>query len=168
MKILETNRLIIRHYMPEDLDSLFAIYCDPEVKKYLPDAPTTVEKAREELEWFQNGHPKNPKLGLWAIVHKDTGQFIGSCGLLPVSIDGQTETELSYVLASAFWGQGLGTEAAKAILDYGFEQLNLGRLICLIDQDNIGSVKVAENIGMTFEKEGKDEIGPFQLYAINL
>jgi len=167
MKILETNRLIIRHYIPEDLDSLFAIYCDPDVNEYLPDAPTTVEKAREELECFLNGHPKNPELGLWAIVHKDTGQFIGTCGLLPVSIDGQPETEIGYVLASAYWGQGLGTEAAKAILDYGFEQLGLQRLICLVDQENLRSVKVAKNLSMTFEKEGKDEIGPYHLYAKN-
>jgi RimJ/RimL family protein N-acetyltransferase len=167
MKILETNRLIIRHYIPEDLDSLFAIYCDPNVNEYLPDAPVTLEKTREELEWFQNGHPKNPELGLWGIVQKDTRQFIGSCGLLPVSIDGQSETELAYVLASAYWGQGMGTEAAKAILDYGFEQLGLQRIICLVDQENLRSIKVAENIGMRFEKEGRDEIGSFHLYAIN-
>ena len=64
-------------------------------------------------------------------------------------------------------GQGLGTEAARAILDYGFEQLNLSRLICLVDRENLASIKVARNIGMTFEKAGEDEKGPFLLYSIS-
>jgi ribosomal-protein-alanine N-acetyltransferase len=151
----------------DDVDTLFEIFCDPEVKKYLPDAPTTIEKAREELEWFQNGHPKNPKLGLWGTIHKGKGQFIGCCGLLPLTIDGKAEIELSYMLASPYWGQGLGTEAAKAVLDYGFEHLGLQRVICLVDPKNLRSVKVAQNIGMTFVSEGEDELGPYHLYAKN-
>ncbi|HSM70767.1 MAG TPA: GNAT family N-acetyltransferase, partial [Anaerolineales bacterium] len=66
-----------------------------------------------------------------------------------------------------YWGQGLGTEAARSILEYGFEKLNLSRLVCLINEQNIASKKVAERIGMQFEKEGRDEIGPFMLYSIN-
>ena len=62
---------------------------------------------------------------------------------------------------------GLGTEAAQGILNYGFSQLHLSRLICLIEHGNIASIRVAEKIGMSFEREGKDEIGPFLLYSIN-
>jgi RimJ/RimL family protein N-acetyltransferase len=65
-----------------------------------------------------------------------------------------------------FWGQGLGTEAARGIRDYAFEQLGLTRLICLIDEDNQASTRVAKKIGMAFEKTGRDELGPFHLYAI--
>jgi RimJ/RimL family protein N-acetyltransferase len=160
MKILETNRLILRHQVLDDLDNLFALYCDPDVSRYIPDVPRNYEEAREELEWHMNGHPKHPELGLWATIHKETNKFIGRCGLLPWTIDGQNEVEVA-------WGQGLGTEAAQAILDYGFEKLNLSRLICLIDEENLASIKVAEKIGMNFEKEGRDEIGPFLLYSIN-
>ena len=135
---------MFRHLSPEDLDSLFALYSDPDVVKYIPDAPLTHQEAREELEWFQNGHPKHPQLGLWATIHKQTGDFIGRCGLLPWAIDGQSEVEVAYSLAKAYWGQGLGTEAAQAILQYGFEQLGLSRLICLIDQENQASIKVAD------------------------
>ncbi len=71
------------------------------------------------------------------------------------------------MIAQTHWGQGLGTKAAQAILDYGFEQLGLRRLICLIDHDNTASIRVAEKIGMAFEKEGQDEKGPFLLYACN-
>jgi RimJ/RimL family protein N-acetyltransferase len=167
MKILETSRLILRHPVLADLDSLFALYCDPDVSKYIPDAPRNYEETREELEWHMNGHPKRPELGLWATIHKETGMFIGRCGLLPWTIDGQNEVEVAYLISKAYWGQGLGTEAAQAILDYGFEKLNLSRLICLIDKENLASIKVAEKIGMTFEKEGKDEMGPFLLYSRN-
>jgi ribosomal-protein-alanine N-acetyltransferase len=61
--------------------------------------------------------------------------------LLPWKIDGQDEVEVAYLISKAFWGQGLGTEAAQAILDYGFTTLNLPRLVCLIDQDNLASIK---------------------------
>ena len=100
---------------------------------------------------------QTPELGLWATIHKETGRFIGRCGLLPWTIDGQDEVEVAYLLAKEYWGQGLGTEAARAIADYAFEQLHLSRLICLIDRDNQASLKVARNIGMAFEKEGEDE-----------
>ncbi|MDQ3022064.1 MAG: GNAT family N-acetyltransferase [Bacteroidota bacterium] len=152
----------------EDLDSLFELYCDPDVIKYIPDAPRNYKEAREELEWHMNGHPKRPELGLWTTIHKETNMYIGRCGLLPWTIDGQNEVEVAYLISKAYWGQGLGTEAAQAILDYGFEKLYLSRLICLLDKENLASIRVAEKIGMTFEKEGKDKMGPFLLYSIIL
>ena len=163
--ILETKQLILRHQVLEDLDDLWALYCNPNITKYIPDAPRTREEAKDELEWHMHGHPKNPQLGLWATIHKGTGKFIGRCGLLPWTIDGQNEVEVAYTIAEEFWGQGLGSEAAQAILDYGFNTLNLSRLVCLIDHDNIVSQKVAEKIGMTFEKESLDEMGPFLVYS---
>jgi len=165
--ILETNRLLLRHLVIQDLDDLWSLYCDPEITKYLPDAPRSREEAKEELEWHMNGHPKFPELRLWATILKETGKFIGRCGLLPWRIDGQDEVEVAYTIAQEYWGQGLGTEAAQAILNYGLEKLNLSRLICVIDQANNASQKVAKKIGMTFEKEGRDEIGPFLIYSIN-
>ncbi len=167
MKILETNRLILRHLELDDLDELFALYCDPDVVRYIPDAPRNYEEARKELEWHMNGHPKHPEFGLWATIHKNTNKFIGRCGLLPWTFDGRDEVEVAYLISKTYWGQGLGTEAAQAILDYGFEKIKLSRLICLIDEENLASIRVAEKIGMSFEKESKDEIGPFLLYSRN-
>ena len=80
--ILETPRLILRHLVLDDLDALFALYSDPEIRKYFPDGVKSHEDTREELEWYLNGHPEHPKIGLWATVHKETGKFIGRCGLL--------------------------------------------------------------------------------------
>src|SRR5690349_11005043 len=165
--ILETKRLLLRRQMIEDLDDLWALYCDPEITRYIPDAPRSLAEAREELEWHMNGHPKYPELGLWATIYKETGKFIGRCGLLPWTIDGQHEVEVAYTIAREYWGQGLATEAAQAILNYGFGKLNLSRLICLIDPQNIASQKVAEKMGMSFEKESADELGLFWVYSIN-
>src|SRR5262245_36461555 len=165
--ILETNRLLLRRQVIEDLDELWALYCNPEITKYIPDAPRTREEAKEELEWHMNGHPKYPDLGLWATIYKEAGKFIGRCGLLPWTIEGQQEVEVAYTIAQEYWGHGLGTEAAQAILQYGFIQLNISRLICLIDPENIASQRVAEKIGMTLEKRSDFEDLPTLIYSIS-
>ncbi len=150
--ILETERLVLRHQVIQDLDALWALYCDPEITRYIPDAPRSRAEAKEELEWHMNGHPRFPELGLWATIHRETGKFIGRCGLLPWTIDSQQEVEVAYTIAREYWGQGLATEAANAILNYGFEKLSFSRLICLIDPENTPSQRVAEKIGMMLEK----------------
>jgi RimJ/RimL family protein N-acetyltransferase len=169
--ILETKRLLLRRQIISDLDDLWALYCDPEITKYIPDAPRSHEEAKEELNWHMNGHPQYPELGLWATIYKETGKFIGRCGLLPWTIEGQREVEVAYTIAREFWGQGLGTEAARGILKYGFEKLNLRRLICLIDPDNIASQRVAEKVGMSLEKrvDGIDGDNlPTLIYSISI
>jgi RimJ/RimL family protein N-acetyltransferase len=165
--ILETPRLLLRHLLMDDLDALFALYNNEEVRRYFPEGRLTYDETREELEWFLNGHPSHPELGLWATIYRETGEFIGRCGLLPWTIDGHHEVEVAYLLDKKFWGQGLATEAAQALVQYGFEHLQLSRLICLIDRENEASIRVATKIGMAFEKEGKDEKGPFLLYEID-
>ena len=164
--ILETKRLLLRRFVIDDLDALFKFYSDPEAVKYIPDAPRTYEETKEELEWFMNGHPKYPELGLWATIYKETGELIGRCGLLPWTIDGQHEVEVAFAFSKAYWGRGLGTEVAQALVQYGFEHLQLFRLVCLIEHENQASIRVATKIGMTFEKEGKDDFGPFLLYSM--
>jgi RimJ/RimL family protein N-acetyltransferase len=166
MNILETPRLVLRHLEPGDLEPLYTLYRDPEIRRYFPEGVLTYEETKEELEWFLHGHPRHPELGLWATIMKETGQFIGRCGLLPWDIDGQFEVEVAYLIAKEYWGQGLATEAALAIAQYGFETLQLTRLICLVEHGNTASIRVAEKIGMAFEKEGEDEKGPFLLYSM--
>lgn len=167
MLIKETKWLLLRHLVPDDIGALFTLYRDPEVRRYFPEGALTYEETRQELGWYLHGHPQHPELGLWATILKETNQFIGRCGLLPWTIDERPEVEIANMIDKSFWGQALGTEAAQGIRDYAFEQLGLTRLICLIDADNLASIQVAEKIGMAFEKEGWDELGPFHLYAIN-
>lgn len=163
--ILETERLLLRRLEAEDFEALFALYSDSEVRRYFPEGTLTREETWEELVWFLNGHPQHPELGLWATIYKPTGEFIGRCGLLPWTIDGQFEVEVAYMVKRDFWGQGLATEAAQGIMHYAREQLGLTRLICVIDHDNIASQRVAGHLDMAFEKEGMDDKGPYVLYA---
>ena len=74
---------------------------------------------------------------------------------------------MAYTIAEAFQGQGLASEAAQTILNYGFEPLKLSRLICVINPENIASQRVAEKMGMRIEKEAHDEYGSFWVYAIS-
>ncbi len=167
MNIIETPRLRLRHFVPDDLDPLYALYRDPEMRRYYPEGTLTYEETREELEWFLDGHPSHPELGLWATVLKETDAFIGRCGLLPWRIDGREEVEVAFMIDKTYWRQGLGTEAARGLVDYGFEHLGLRRLVCLIELGNEASIKVATKIGMGFEKEAEDEKGPFLLYSMS-
>ena len=167
--ILETNRLLLRRLEKSDLDALFALYSDEETRQYFPEKTLNVEETSQELEWFLSGHPQHPELGLWATTLKETEQFIGRCGLLPWSINGQSEIEIAFLLDKTFWGQGFATEAARGIVNYGFEHLGLSRLICLIDPQNTASIRVAERIGMTLEQtlDGIDGDGiPTLMYAL--
>lgn len=166
MIILETERLLLRRLILEDLDALYALYSDPEIRQYFPEGTLNYEDTKAELEWFLNGHPKHPELGLWATIDKASQQFIGRCGLLPWTLEGRAEVEVAYLLDKRFWRRGLGTEAASAILHYGFETLGLNRLICMVDPNNLASAKVATHIGMTLEKRMEDETGPFLLFSI--
>jgi ribosomal-protein-alanine N-acetyltransferase len=127
--IIETERLELRPLTMDDLDALAPIYRDPEVRKYFPEGTLTSEQTREELEWIIDVYYAQHGFGLWATIHKQTNEFIGRCGLLPWTIDGRSEVEVAYLLARAFWGRGLGTEAARAILAHGFDELHLSRLI---------------------------------------
>lgn len=165
MQILETERLILRRLVPDDLDTLAALYRDPEIRQYFPEGTLTYEETREELEWFLQGHPQHPELGLWATIHKATGRFIGRCGLLPWTIDQRPEVEIAYLLDKPFWGQGLATEAARGIMRHGFTQLRLPRLICLVDVRNQASVHVARRIGMELEQTREDEKGRYFIFG---
>jgi RimJ/RimL family protein N-acetyltransferase len=163
--ILETERLSLRHLVLDDLDELFELYSDPEMRRYFPEGTLTYEETREELEWFLNGHPEHPELGLWATIHRPTGRFVGRCGLLPWTIEGRYEVEIAYMIAKPFWRQGLGAEAARGILEYARAQLGLSRLVCLIYPGNEASIGVARSIGMALEAEIADEEGAFLLYS---
>lgn len=167
MKIFETKRLSFRHLEPNDVDDLFALHRDPEIRRCFPEGTLTYDETKDELEWFLNGHPEHPQLGLWATVLRDSGPFIGRCGLLPWTIEQRPEVEVAHLLARQYWGLGLGTEAAKGLVEYAFERLHLSRLVCLVTPGNRASANVARNIGMTLEKEMVDERGPFLLHSMD-
>lgn len=168
MNVLETDRLLLRRLRSGDLDDLFALYRDPEIRRGFPDGTLTREQTLAEINWFANGHPRHPELGLWATLLKHDGRFIGRCGLLPWTLDGKPEVEVAYLLDKACWGQGLATEAATAIVQHARQRLGLGRLVCLVMPGNDASARVALRIGMRFERDFIDDQGASALYSMQL
>jgi len=153
MLVLESSRLILRHFEPDDLGPLAALYSDPDIRRYYPNGVRTLEETREELEWFRSGHPERPELGLWATIYKPTARLIGRCGLLPWTLNGVDEVEVAYLIDKKLWGQGLATEASGAIASHAHARLGLPRLVCLILPGNAASCRVAEKIGMRYERK---------------
>ncbi len=166
--IFETERLQFRRLVVDDFDQLFALYRNPEVRRYFPDGTLSEADTRSELEWFLNGHPRHPELGLWATIYKPNGAFIGRCGLLPWTIDGRLEVEIAYLLAPAYWGQGLGREAARGLVTYGKSALGLTRLIALITADNLASIRTAKSAGLSYECDLVVEGTPCCMYALTV
>jgi len=168
MLILQTERLTLRHFEEEDLDALFALYRDPDIRRYFPDGTRTLAETKEELEWHQHGHPRHSELGLWATVERSSGKLLGRCGLLPWTIDDVPEVELAFLIDKTRWGEGFATEAARAICRHAQERLHLQRLVCLVKHGNAASVRVAEKVGMAYEREYADAFGPCMIYARSL
>ena len=168
MVILNTKRLLLRHLEPADLEPLYALYRDPAIRKYYPDGTRTLDETREELDWFRHGHPRHPELGLWATVERSTGEFLGRCGLLPWHIQGKDEVELAFMIKKQRWREGLATEAAEGIIKYSQAAVGLHRLVCLVMPGNTASAGVAKKVGMSFEREFTDELGPCHLYSLAL
>jgi ribosomal-protein-alanine N-acetyltransferase len=168
MVILETKRLTLRHLELGDLDALYRMYCDPQIRAHFPDGTRTFAETKEELEWFLRGHPNRPELGLWATVERRTGALLGRCGLLPWTIDGRSEVELAYLIDRSRWGEGLATEAARGIIQYARDELSLNRLICLIMPGNAASAAVATKVGMAFEREHTEKFGLCHIYSLAL
>ncbi len=168
MLVLNTKRLLLRHLEPEDLEPMYVLYRDPEIRKYYPDGTRTLEETKEELDWFLHGHPHHPELGLWATVERSTGEFLGRCGLLPWHIEGNDVVELAFMIKKERWREGLATEAARGIIEHAHRDLRLRRLVCLVMPGNAASTRVAQKVGMSFERQFTDELGPCHLYSLAL
>src|SRR5579864_4688174 len=148
--VCQTNRLTLRHFTMDDLGSLVALHCDPEVSRFLGGVKTPEQSRLRLLEWIaeydQYGFSK------WAVMLRSTGEFIGRCGLSLEEFDGVSDWELGWTLARAHWGQGYATEAAAAAMNHSFNKLGLQRLISLIRPGNFASIRVAERLGMTYQR----------------
>ena len=168
MVILNTERLVLRHFEQEDLEPLYELYRDPEIRKFYPDGTRTLDETRGELNWFVRGHPNHPELGLWATMERSSGDFLGRCGLLPWHIQGKDEVELAFMIRKQRWREGFATEAAQGIIKHARQSLGLHRLVCLVMPGNVASAGAAQKVGMRLEREFTDEFGPCQLYSTAL
>ena len=160
-----TPRLLLRELTPDDIDALAPILADPEVMRFSLSGPETRDQTAAFITWCQEQYARSG-FGLWAVVHTGDGQLIGYCGLSDWEIDGVHEVEVGYRLDPHYWGQGLGTEAAQAALAYARKRLGRRRVIAIIEAANVASVRVAEKIGMRWEKEARLHDIPVRIYAI--
>ncbi len=149
--ILKTKRLILREFVPEDLNEYAKLDSDPEVMKYISNGKTrTFQEIKGDLERIIKYNSENEGFGLWAAIEKDSNKFIGWFCLK--HLDKTAEIEVGYRLIREFWGKGFASEGAKAIVIYGFNKLGLKRIVAVADQGNKASIRVLEKAGLKFEK----------------
>lgn len=146
--ILETPRLIISEFTLFDHDELAKILANEEVMRFSVSGPMNKEQTEIFLHTRIIDHYEKYGYGLWALILKETEKLIGFAGLIKQQIDREQKIELGYRLDPNYWGQGLATEAGKAICKYAFHELKLKELISIIDPLNTRSLNVASRIGM--------------------
>jgi len=143
-----TPRLILRAFTPDDDVPLHRILGEEDILRYYPNPnPPPLERVRKFIE-RQLAHWETHGFGWWAVVLNGHEELIGWNGLQFLPETG--EIEVGYLLSKPFWGQGLAPEGAYAALVFGFETLNLERIIGLVHPDNVASRRVLEKIGMSF------------------
>jgi RimJ/RimL family protein N-acetyltransferase len=166
MIVIETNRLCLREITFEDANDLLEIWGDPEAMRLFPKTLDRDEMnawiERNLNRYAQYGH------GIWAVIRRDDQQFVGDCGLVIQDVDGVEELEVGYHFKRLHWGQGFATEAARACMDYAFNQLGRRRIISMIRPENASSRRVAERNGLQIQKQIFWRGYQHFIYAINL
>lgn len=160
--MLETERLTLRPLTVADLAEFMAMHGAPEVIATMGtygEAGAAERLERNEREWRERGH------GLMALIERDTRRFVGRSGLKYwPEFD---ETEVGWVLRPGFWGHGFATEAARACLDWGFENLDLPYITAMIVPNNTRSLRVAERLGMAPVRSDKLFELPVLVHAVD-
>ena len=161
---IETERVLLRPFSPDDLDAFALICADPEVMRYIGDGqPLSQAQTQTRLAAIIE-HRNRHGFGVWAAVDRKIGDLMGYCGLQ--FLDNTPEVEIGYRLARRFWGMGLASEAARASLEFGFGQLELDRIAAVVQPGNLASRRVVEKIGLKFVKEARFYNSGVRYYAI--
>jgi ribosomal-protein-alanine N-acetyltransferase len=162
---IETERLILRGPTDADLDDWVAcIWSDADVMRYMPRSTDAPEVRAQGALAFFNRIREQRQVGAWMVTKKADGQFIGHCMLAHREAFG--EPELGYALGKAFWGQGYGTETARAVARYGFEQTNLERMFAVVFPENEPSWRILQRLGFVYGKDVTHYSLPLAYYAL--
>lgn len=153
--VLETERLRLQPFSDADLETLHALWIDPQVRKFLWDDVIIAKDTAQEIIAASLASFKQHGFGFWSVLRKDKKQLLGFCGLR--FIDETAEIEILYGLWPQFWGKGLATEAAAAIMRHGFETCKLERLVAGADPPNVASFRVMERLGMKYDRHAQRE-----------
>jgi RimJ/RimL family protein N-acetyltransferase len=163
---IETARLTLRRFTPNDLNDLCEIRADPDVMKYIGSGkPESIEQVQTALNkllahWEQHG------FGRWAVLDKESEKLIGWCGL--AYLENTEDVEIGYGIAKSYWGKGLTSEAAAAVIKWGFEDLGLDHIVAVAWPENIVSRRVMDRLGMKYIKMGYYYHAELVYYSIRL
>ena len=147
---METERLLHRKFTIDDLDKLIEMRLSEGVMKYLGgEKVQNPESLKDRLDFYISCYDQN--IGLHAVIWKETGEMIGWSGLQP--LEDSDEIEVSYGMIKKFWGKGIGFETALFWLKHGFEDLGFERIVAVADEENVGSWKIMEKLGMKFRNK---------------
>lgn len=162
--MLETDRLYLRPLDETDIDAIFAMRRDAEIMRFIRPPQT---RRAESLNWIRLISEKwqTEKIGFCGVIEKETGNLIGWCGLWRLKETG--EVEVGYAIVKDFWGRGFATEAAKKMLEYGFNTLGLERIVAVAHPENQPSQNVMKRLGMRFVRIGKFYDNELVQYAIS-
>ena len=155
--VIETSRLILKETTMKDFDDLYAILSDHETMKYYPHIYDQKDVKRW-LNWCIESYNQYG-FGLWSVIDKESGKYIGDCGLSMQLIDGEQLPEIGYHLNKKYWHKGYASEAARAVKKYIFANYHFPALYTYTNALNTPSIKVATNNGMVFLKKYKDKDG---------
>ena len=147
---IETERLHLRPLSTDDLEALHLLWTDADVRKYLWDDQVISKEQAEEVITSSIESFDTNGFGFWAVLPKGEESLIGFCGFRFFGDD--RDIEILYGLASAKWGQGLATEAARAIMRWGFEDHGFETIYAGADPPNAASFRVMERIGMKYAR----------------
>ena len=145
--LIETDRLRLRLFQPQDLDELANMFSDPEVMRYVADGKPAGRDVAQKALTSVIDHWRRHGFGRWAAEDRETRQFVGFGGLR--SLFGMPE--VVYHLAPAYWGKGLATELGRASLRYGFEEHLFEKIVAIAKPENATSIRVMEKLGMHYE-----------------
>jgi RimJ/RimL family protein N-acetyltransferase len=152
MKTLETARLILRPFTPDDAEASHAMSQDPEVMKFLGGVYTgTIEEHREMLKKAPIGDYEKYGFGRHAIIHKETGEYMGFNGMK--YIEELNEVDIGWRLDRKFWRQRYAYESALPCIEFAFTDLGLDRLVSLANVENVASTNLMKKLGFTYEKD---------------
>jgi RimJ/RimL family protein N-acetyltransferase len=144
---IRTDRLLLRRFTPDDLDLLVELYGDPDVMLFVNNGrPVARSEVHEELEHFVV--PREAPFGFWAAQERSTGRFLGWFHFRPADPDQPRIVELGYRLHRSAWGRGLATEGSRALIDRGFANPDLDRVVAETMVVHGASRRVMEKLGM--------------------
>ena len=148
MGVLRTDRLVLRPLVAQDLDALAELHGDERVMRYLTGAPVSrAEVEREVLPRLVRRDQCRPAFGALAAFDRESGDFVGWFALTRPPGRGNTEAALGFRLKPEYWGQGLATEGATALLEHGFQH-GIRKVGATTYELNVGSQRVLEKLGM--------------------